>query len=340
MIARRIASTVAALSVAWHSHVSAGTPSSLCSKLSGEAVLDQSVLASVRAAFASTPSFALAVQRSGEFADVVPPEIKSTLERLAPTLERNDRFGRKVYVISRDTLAFDGIETVRIERENLLAGGPADRRTDVELQSPTMMARAPQAPTRNAIVTLYSRLSPDEQAEVRAQGREPQARLVAQATPIHLALYVRDTLTSATDLVVAAGATPEATTLSSAGLGLMVEVGTKDGVIRSATFHDTPPLVIKAEGALPSIALPAPHPERWLIWSGPDAIERAAAGKPFDSEEIYSNPRLLTPTAAPEKAALAAKFDWKALAATAAVTTGPNEVTQWRQGQPWPPEVK
>lgn len=295
------------------------------------------VIDMIRAAYAEPPVFTLTIETPAAFSGTIPHETQKKLDTLGPTVDRTDRFGRKGYVITRDTLFFDGVETVRIERENLLAGGPADRRTDVELQSPSMIARAPQAPTRNATVTLYPRLSPDEQANVRAQGREPQARLVAQTTPIHLALYVRDTLTRATDLVVAAGTTPESTTLTSAGLGLTVEVGTKDGAIRSATFHDTPLVVIKAEGALPSIALPAPHPERWLIWAGPDAIERSAAGRPFDSEEIYSNPRLLTPTSAPEKAAIAAKFDWKSLAAAAQVTTDPNEVTQWRQGQPWPP---
>jgi hypothetical protein len=301
-----------------------------------EAAVDP-VIAKVRAAYATPAPFTLTIETPAAFSGAVHPDTQKTLDRLGPTVDRTDRFGRKGYVVTRDTLFFDGVETVRIECENLLAGGPADRRTDVELHSPSMIARAPQAPTRNATVTLYPRLSPDEQAKVRAQGREPQARLVAQTTPIHLALYVRDSLTRATDLLFAAGATPETTTLTSASLGLTVEVGTRDGVIRSATFHDTPLVVIKAEGALPSIALPAPHPERWLIWAGPDAIERSAAGKPFDSEEIYSNASLLTPAGASEKAALAARFDWKSLAAVAQVTTGPNEVTQWRQGEPWPP---
>lgn len=299
----------------------------------------EAFLSRIRALYSTPHPFSLSVESPATFAGPIPDEIAPTIKSMEDTLLRIDEHGRKAYVLSRRLLSFDGKATTREERLNLLAGGPADRRTDVELLSPNLRASAPLAPTRRATVALFPSQTAAEQAATRKLDREPQARAIARRSPVHLALYIRDVLLTASDLVQTDNAPSHPTgesrepssTISSASLGVEITVDNATGNLSSAFFEDgTDSLLIVPNGLVAGVTFPAPHPARWRLWSGPRARGRALNEEPFDAEITFAlvQPKATTRDSAP--------FDWRSLAATALVTDGPAEAVLWRSGDPWP----
>lgn len=229
-----------------------------------------------------------------EFVTPPPEDVQNTLPRLGQVRHVRSPDGRDLVAIDQYTGIGGPGGQFRVERRSLIAGGPAERATAVEIWTLTSLTTASSLVEKECRHDEYGELTYPQELELRAKGRVPHRRMAAEKGVGLLAGYALALLPASGDLIGTRvnGTTIEVTSRE-AGLSLSIDA-TSGKIIRAVFSGDAVGSeVYQYVGEFPPDVFPTKHPKEILAWYGPDAEQRSLAGRPADAWSVYDTVEII-----------------------------------------------